>query len=108
MTFTIEPMINLGTHRDVTWPDNWTSTTQDGKWSAQFGEFLCRRKSCFVHADFNAEHTLLVTETGVEILTARLPDSPGGPVPMPTPSAATNGTNGTNGAHSTNGTNGSS
>ena len=27
-----------------------------------------------------AEHTLLVTEDGVEILTARLPDSPGGPV----------------------------
>lgn len=33
------------------------------------------------------EHTLLVTETGVEVLTARLADSPGGPVPMP--SAAT-------------------
>lgn len=31
------------------------------------------------------EHTLLVTENGVEILTARLPDSPGGPVPMPVP-----------------------
>lgn len=41
MTFTIEPMINQGTHRDVTWPDNWTSTTQDGKWSAQFGK-SCR------------------------------------------------------------------
>ena len=36
-----------------------------------------------------AEHTLLVTEDGVEVLTARLPDSPGGPAPMPTP--ATNG-----------------
>jgi methionyl aminopeptidase len=32
-----------------------------------------------------AEHTLLVTENGVEILTARFPDSPGGPVPMPVP-----------------------
>ena len=30
-----------------------------------------------------SEHTLLVTEDGVEILTARLPDSPGGPVSMP-------------------------
>jgi methionyl aminopeptidase len=30
-----------------------------------------------------AEHTLLVTEDGVEVLTARQPDSPGGPVPMP-------------------------
>ena len=49
--FTIEPMINQGVWRDVTWPDNWTSTTKDGKWSAQF------------------EHTLLITENGVEILT---------------------------------------
>jgi methionyl aminopeptidase len=31
-----------------------------------------------------SEHTLLVTEDGVEILTARLPNSPGGPIPMPT------------------------
>jgi methionyl aminopeptidase len=30
-----------------------------------------------------AEHTLLVTADGVEILTARFPGSPGGPVPMP-------------------------
>jgi methionyl aminopeptidase len=65
MCFTIEPMIALGTHKDKTWPDDWTSVTQDGKRTAQF------------------EHTLLVTEDGVEILTARLPDSPGGPVPMP-------------------------
>ncbi|CAH0056771.1 unnamed protein product [Clonostachys solani] len=65
MTFTIEPMIALGKYRDITWPDNWTSTTIDGKRTAQF------------------EHTLLVTETGVEILTARDADSPGGPIPMP-------------------------
>jgi len=51
--FTIEPMINEGTWQDVTWPDNWTSTTEDGKRSAQF------------------EHTILVTETGCEVLTAR-------------------------------------
>lgn len=96
-SFTIEPMINqgrhththtlipsvlcifLGTWKDVTWPDDWTSTTvvsslfiyihimlyshslsflcmyiyKDGKRSAQF------------------EHTLIVTETGHEILTGR-------------------------------------
>ncbi len=34
-------------------------------------------------ANESTEHTLLVTETGVEILTARKADSPGGPVPMP-------------------------
>ncbi|EPT05994.1 hypothetical protein FOMPIDRAFT_1026862 [Fomitopsis schrenkii] len=53
MVFTIEPMINLGHNWDVIhWPDNWTATTVDGKPSAQF------------------EDTLLITETGVEILTA--------------------------------------
>lgn len=40
MTFTIEPMIALGSYRDVTWPDNWTSTTIDGKLTAQFGTWL--------------------------------------------------------------------
>ncbi|KAJ7867648.1 peptidase M24, structural domain-containing protein, partial [Mycena leptocephala] len=53
MVFTIEPMINLGSNWDVVhWPDNWTATTVDRKRSAQF------------------EETLLITETGVEILTA--------------------------------------
>lgn len=56
--FTIEPMINAGTHRDVTWPDGWTATTQDGGRSAQF------------------EHQIVITATGCEILTARLPTSP--------------------------------
>jgi len=51
--FTIEPMINEGGWEDITWPDDWTSSTADGKRSAQF------------------EHTLLVTETGCEVLTAR-------------------------------------
>lgn len=63
MVFTIEPMINLGTWKDKTWPDNWTSVTADGKFSAQFEEML------------------LVTEDGVERLTARTETSPGGPVP---------------------------
>jgi methionyl aminopeptidase len=58
MVFTIEPMINAGTWKDTTWPDGWTSVTTDGKRSAQF------------------EHTMLVTETGVEVLTARTPESP--------------------------------
>ncbi|KAJ3346192.1 Methionine aminopeptidase 1 [Entophlyctis luteolus] len=49
--FTIEPMICEGTWRDEQWPDRWTVVTTDGKRSAQF------------------EETLLVTETGVEILT---------------------------------------
>jgi len=49
--FSIEPMINQGDWRDATWPDKWTAVTVDGKRSAQF------------------EHTLLVTETGCDILT---------------------------------------
>lgn len=57
MVFTIEPMINAGTWRDETWPDDWTAVTVDGKRSAQF------------------EHTLLVTEDGCEILTARTANS---------------------------------
>lgn len=65
MCFTIEPMISLGSYKDKTWPDDWTSVTQDGSRTAQF------------------EHTLLVTEDGVEVLTARVSDSPGGPVSPP-------------------------
>jgi methionyl aminopeptidase len=51
MTFTIEPMLNLGTHEWEMWDDDWTVVTRDRRASAQF------------------EHTLLVTETGAEILT---------------------------------------
>merc|ERR1712032_348746 len=58
MTFTIEPMVTVGSWRDKTWPDGWTSVTEDGERTAQF------------------EHTLLITETGVEILTARTDESP--------------------------------
>src|SRR6187200_1696008 len=46
MTFTIEPMLNLGTHEWNMWGDNWTVVTKDGRASAQL------------------EHTLLVTEDG--------------------------------------------
>lgn len=56
--FTVEPMINVGTYRDKTWPDGWTAVTEDGKRSAQF------------------EHQVVITETGCEVLTARLPTSP--------------------------------
>ncbi|XP_007543927.1 methionine aminopeptidase 1 [Poecilia formosa] len=55
--FTIEPMICEGGWQDETWPDGWTAVTRDGKRSAQF------------------EHTLLVTETGCEVLTRRLEDN---------------------------------
>jgi methionyl aminopeptidase len=51
MTFTIEPMITLGTASYDVWRDDWTVTTKDRKWTAQF------------------EHTILVTESGSEILT---------------------------------------
>ena len=56
--FTIEPMINEGNWKSVTWFDNWTAVTADGKRSAQF------------------EHTILITEDGCEVLTARNKDSP--------------------------------
>ncbi|KAI0646966.1 methionine aminopeptidase [Trametes meyenii] len=55
MCFTIEPMINLGSWDLEHWPDDWTAVTIDGKRSAQF------------------EETLLITETGVEVLTAGTP-----------------------------------
>ena len=51
MTFTIEPMINMGTATSRVLEDGWTVVTRDGKHSAQF------------------EHTLCVTADGVEIMT---------------------------------------
>ncbi|MGF1785657.1 type I methionyl aminopeptidase [Photobacterium swingsii] len=53
MTFTIEPMINQGTHRTKTKKDGWTVVTRDKKLSAQW------------------EHTVAVTSDGVEVLTLR-------------------------------------
>jgi methionyl aminopeptidase len=55
MTFTIEPMINLGGLDYEIWDDGWTVATRDKKWTAQF------------------EHTLVVTDDGADVLT--LPDS---------------------------------
>jgi methionyl aminopeptidase len=51
MTFTIEPMLTLGTIDYDIWPDGWTAVTKDRKRTAQF------------------EHTILVTDSGHEILT---------------------------------------
>jgi methionyl aminopeptidase len=51
MTFTIEPMITLGTYRHDMWDDGWTVVTKDRRWTAQF------------------EHMVAVTESGYEILT---------------------------------------
>lgn len=53
MTFTIEPMINLGKYHTRVLADKWTVVTKDKSLSAQW------------------EHTLLVTDDGVEILTLR-------------------------------------
>jgi methionyl aminopeptidase len=51
MTFTIEPMIAVGTWHHTSWDDGWTAVTADGLWTAQF------------------EHTILVTPSGAEVLT---------------------------------------
>lgn len=51
MVFTVEPMLTLGDPAVRLQDDGWTVVTADGRWSAQF------------------EHTLVVTERGVEVLT---------------------------------------
>ncbi|HVE74057.1 MAG TPA: type I methionyl aminopeptidase [Mycobacteriales bacterium] len=51
MTFTIEPMITIGDWRHEMWDDDWTAVTVDRSRTAQF------------------EHTVAVTDDGVEILT---------------------------------------
>ena len=51
MTFTIEPMINIGGWQTKILSDGWTAVTRDKSLSAQF------------------EHSLAVTETGYEIFT---------------------------------------
>ena len=51
MTFTVEPMLTLGSPRTTQWDDGWTVLTKDGSWSAQF------------------EQTIVVTDAGSEILT---------------------------------------
>lgn len=88
MTFTIEPILTVGKPQEVYWPDNWTNVTVDGKRTAQFGVYRGLPRPWF-NANYYLEHTLLVTETGVEVLTARKENSPGGPIPMPTTSNGT-------------------
>lgn len=51
MVFTVEPMITIGSYEHRVWNDGWTAVTEDGQRTAQF------------------EHTILVTDTGAEILT---------------------------------------
>ena len=51
MTFTIEPMISLGSWQHKMWDDDWTAVTADGKRTAQY------------------EHTILVTDDGCDVLT---------------------------------------
>lgn len=58
MTFTIEPMINQGQSKTKTKKDGWTVVTRDKKLSAQW------------------EHTVLVTESGYEVLTLREEEKP--------------------------------
>jgi methionyl aminopeptidase len=53
MTFTIEPMVNAGKYSTKIKSDGWTVETRDGRLSSQW------------------EHTMVVTSTGVEVLTAR-------------------------------------
>lgn len=50
-TFTIEPMLTIGSINPILWDDEWTVVTEDGSLSAQF------------------EHTILITNDGAEILT---------------------------------------
>ena len=58
MTFTIEPMINLGSLDYDIWDDGWTVAI-DRRWTAQF------------------EHTLVVTDEGAEISRCREPRAAG-------------------------------
>jgi methionyl aminopeptidase len=58
MTFTIEPMVNAGRRNVKLLPDGWTVVTKDRKLSAQW------------------EHTILVTETGFDVLTLRRDEQP--------------------------------
>ena len=57
MIFTVEPMINVGSHKTKTLNDGWTVVTQDHQLSAQY------------------EHTVLVTEDSFEVLTLRTEES---------------------------------
>lgn len=55
---------------------------------------VCRLRKRSSHANVEVEHTMLVTEDGVEVLTARKPDSPGGPIVIPEEQNRASGANG--------------
>ena len=55
MTFTVEPMLTLGSYDWYAWDDDWTILTKDGSFAAQW------------------EHTVVVTDDGAEILTLPTP-----------------------------------
>jgi methionyl aminopeptidase len=59
MTFTIEPMITMGSWKEKVWDDGWTAVTTDGRRTAQF------------------EHMMVVVETGAEVLTVTADGKPG-------------------------------
>lgn len=61
MTFTIEPMVNVGKRHTKLLPDKWTVVTKDRSLSAQW------------------EHTVLCTNEGFEVLTLRQEENPNGP-----------------------------
>src|SRR4030095_14809749 len=82
MTFTIEPMITLGTYKHDMWNDGWTGLTKDRKWTAQFAPmgvvpaqghemwndgWTVLTKDRKWTAQF--EHMVVVTDSGYEILT---------------------------------------
>jgi methionyl aminopeptidase len=69
MIFTIEPMINAGRREIRTMPDGWTIVTKDRSLSAQW------------------EHTVLVTETGFEVMTVSA-GTPAKPAMVPSAIAA--------------------
>ncbi|MGJ6980942.1 type I methionyl aminopeptidase [Aestuariimicrobium soli] len=67
MTFTVEPMLAMGSARNQQWDDDWTVVTQDGSRVAQF------------------EQTIVVTPSGAEVLTVPMEGmtpAPNGPAPV--------------------------
>ncbi len=71
MTFTVEPMLTLGDPALYLWEDEWTALTRDGRRSAQF------------------EHTLVVTDSGYELLTVASDGTTAAELFAPKPEAVT-------------------
>ena len=79
MTFTLEPMLNVGSGEVDVLDDGWTVVSRDGSWSAQY------------------EHTLAVTDQGVEVLTVQNEDGAWEPPGRCAPPAAPEGSTPTRG-----------